>query len=61
MSPGVRRALHEALDLVLDAVAQEGRDAAKPRRQRKKATPPNVCDIAPETLVKARRALARVA
>lgn len=49
MSPRVRRAIHEAIDLVLDAVAEEARETtAKKTRTRpvkERVLPPSVSDI----------------
>ncbi len=39
MSPNLRRAFHQALDIVLDAVADEQAEEAKPKRQRAPSAP----------------------
>lgn len=60
MSPNVRRALHEALDLVLDAIAEDARgETSKVRRVRKPLPIPDVSKIAPDLKAKAERAFAR--
>lgn len=49
MSPNVRRALHEALDLVLDAMAEEQREnppkKTRQRPEKVRTLPPGVDDI----------------
>lgn len=58
MSPNVRRAMHEALDLVLDALAQDAREkpaavARRVRPQKVRELPPGVSDA---TIERARKA-----
>ncbi len=59
VSPRVRRAIHEAIDHVLDAIAEDGREA-KPARRASRATPPkDAATIDPFTMKKAETALKR--
>lgn len=59
MSPRVRRALHEALDHVLDAMAEDGREA-RPKPRKSRATPVReLTTIDPFTQRKADAALKR--
>jgi len=51
MTPSLRRALHQALDLVLDAIAEDARNDAPKRRKRPalaKPLPPLPANIDPE-------------
>jgi hypothetical protein len=59
ISPQLRRALHTALDVVLDALEEEAA-GTKPKRTRT-ITPPPVddSDLTPEALESARQHLAR--
>lgn len=62
MSPNVRRALHEALDHVLDALAEDARAGGPPVKKAKRYRAPHVPDVShlsPETLAKADLALRR--
>lgn len=60
MSPGLRRAAHQALDLILDALAEEGREVKKPRRRGQAAPPlPPPVELAPELQAQLDRQLAR--
>ena len=56
MSPAVRRAIHEAIDHVLDAIAEDGREP-KQRRKRAPAPLPDPATIDPFTMRKAEAAL----
>lgn len=64
MGPRTRRALHEALDHVLDAMAADAAEActlpANPRAKKLRARPPvDASHVPDETKAKARAALAR--
>lgn len=55
MSPGLRRAFHQALDLVLDALAEEERQAPAKKRRKiaAKPMPPLPPDTTPEEMAQA--------
>lgn len=63
MGPRTRRALHEALDHILDAIEADARDLdpERPKRRAVRPRPPapklETCD--PEAVAKARKAMAR--
>lgn len=64
MTPTLRRAFHQALDLVLDALADEARnDNAKPRRKRAplvpKPLPPLPPDVSADVQATVRKHLER--
>lgn len=68
MGPLTRRAIHEAIDHVLDAIEADARHAAekapgkprpKKRRHTPRPTPPKIEDCDPAALAKARAALAK--
>lgn len=66
MGPLTRRALHEALDHILDAMAADARNAEEkaenPRAKRKyvpRPPAPKLAECSPEAVAKARAALVR--
>ncbi len=59
VSPRVRRALHEALDHVLDALAEDAREANPKPRKSRATPPPDIATIDPFTVRKADEALKR--
>lgn len=62
MSPNLRRAAHQALDLILDALAEEarGEPAVKAKKRRPRAEPPTMpADMTPQELALIDRHLAR--
>lgn len=64
MTPALRRAFHQALDLVLDAMADEARnDNARPKRKRvpavPKPLPPLPSDVTPDERAAVRKHLER--
>jgi hypothetical protein len=62
VSPNVRRAMHQALDLVLDALAEEEREQPAPARKRRgQVTPEPIAMpvLAPEKLIELEAQLAR--
>ncbi len=59
MSPNLRRAAHQALDLILDALAEESAPV-KTKKTRARATPPALPpDVTPEELARIGAHLAR--
>lgn len=59
ISSRLRRAIHDAVDIVLDALAEDGRAPANPRRKRAPAALPDPSTVTPEALAKADAALRR--
>lgn len=60
ITPGIRRAAHQALDLILDALAEEQRETPTKKRRRARAEPPTLPpDVSPEELAHVGRQLAR--
>lgn len=61
VGPHVRRALHQALDIVLDAIAADERAAPAKKRTRGPAQPSVTmpADVTPEELAAAERTWAR--
>ncbi|MBX3215185.1 MAG: hypothetical protein KF850_24330 [Labilithrix sp.] len=59
MSPHVRRVAHEALDMILDAIAQEHATPAKKPRRRPNPPIPVIKEAKPELDAKVNRALKR--
>jgi len=61
MSPNLRRAFHQALDIVLDALEDEAKEE-KPKRKRRTVDAPPAelpSDVSPEELAKIHARLSR--
>jgi hypothetical protein len=50
VSPNVRRAMHQALDIVLDALAEEQREQPAPARKRRGQVLPSIVPLDPGEL-----------
>jgi hypothetical protein len=60
VTPGLRRAVHQAADLVLDALATDEDAPAKAKVRRARALPPTMpSDVTPEELARVHAALDR--
>jgi hypothetical protein len=59
VSPNLRRAAHQALDIILDALAEEGREKKTKKSRGRVQIPAPQVDLSPELQAQLDRQLAR--